>query len=336
MTKSNQKNHLKNGKLKYLYSADTTVSQYPILGSCVRALGKGWRVLAITSDDNHLTFQSLKDMLTSPNFLAIHYVRDFQPDTFARLETPDVVLINSSPNSHQDGDLVKRVRDSFAGKCHIVVGGYGCHSGDFDLISQFSQNKISTGGITAFTGYGQGKSISAYGLALLDVFSGNRVAIVQWFKEKEGTWRINEHYFSQTLRDPELVEFHPAGLGFYGSPDMDRVSGEKAYQQHKDKAYKGVELAMELIDSGDYSCVVLDELLDTVPAIAENVQHPLIELNAVISLLKHCRESDVQVIVTGRGISDALEPLIRTSYSITQIRHPYSEKGLLAVSGLDF
>jgi len=329
-----KRDKLKKRKKEYLYFADKETSIYPILGSFVRAIGKGWKLGAVSSGEDYETFQKLNKILKNAKQFNVHNFDDYNLKNIVK-DDFKLVLINSFSHLYQ----VKQIRDSVLGKAHSMVSGYDTiFPLDYDLISRFETEIVNDSGITTFTGNGKGKSTSAYGIAIEDIVSGGRVAIVQWFKEIKSakmTWRINEHYFPDKLIDPNIVTFYPTGLGFFGSPDLDRVEGEQAYQLHKDKAYRGVELASKLVDSGKYSSIVLDEFIDTIPEVSKNIENPLLDLDTVIDFLKYCRNTNTKIIVTGRRVINELKPVIGTSYTINEKRHPYSAKGTKAISGLD-
>ncbi len=325
----------KGQKLEYLYQSTDPSGLYALLGSLVRAVGKeGWRVGVVASAATYPTFVALQALLNTSDRLVI---KPTSEATFFSAAPPfDLVLIDAM---HETA-TVKSLRDSLIGQSHVMVAGNDPQSDDYDLITGFTQQQLHPQGVIAFTGTGKGKTSSALGLAAQAITQGQRVAIIQWFKERKSgklTWAINEHEFPAQLRDPDLIEFYPTGMGFYGSPDLDRVQGEQAYQQHRAKAWEGVDLAYAKLASGEYAVIVLDELVDTVAEIAQNIEYPLIDLADVQQLLATAQnQSKTRVVVTGRRVSDHWAAYVRESHVLTELRHPWSSKGKGAVSGLDF
>lgn len=339
MTKESQANEpgqtreiIKRDYLEYLYQTPPALTIYPLLGSLVRALGKEWVVDVFPSRASIETFRNLRSKLKDPSQLLIerstHLTRG--------IPRADLVLVE---NLSRRGK-VKYIRDAFIGFSHIMVSGYNKDQADYNLISRFSQKELNLQGVTVFTGPGKGKSTSAFGIGAKAVANGEKAAVVQWFKEPKGTrgtWSINEHYFPDQLQDPSLLEFYPTGVGFYGSPNWDRITGEEAYQQHKLKAENGVDLARQLIASRRYNVIVLDELVDTLAEVSQNIPRSLLDLNTVRALLSLTRQyPEVQVVVTGRRVTQEWSDLVKSSIAVDEIRHPWSQRGKPAVSGLDF
>ena len=95
----------------------------------------------------------------------------------------------------------------------------------------------------------------------------------------------------------------------------------------KEPARRAFEHAENIIKSGKYHLVILDEINC---ALAKN----LIDINAVINLLNE-KPSDVEVILTGRNAPQ--EIMDRADYvsEIKQIKHPW-EQGIGARRGIEY
>lgn len=326
----------KGRRVEYLYQTSPDFSVYPLLGSLIRALGKEWNVAVYPTIDNRGVFEDIRERLKDSSVIQIEPSLGTRRIQTKRTIPTDLVLIDSSHHPK----VIKRIRDALLGSSHVMVAGQDSSRADYDLISDFSYEHLNPTGVIAITGNGKGKSTSAFGIGVEAVARGEKVAIVQWFKEAKGprgTWSINEHYFPDTLHDQSLMEFYATGSGFYGSPNWDRIKGEEAYQQHKAKAQKGVELAKELIASRKYKVVVLDELVDTLAEVSRNIPQSLLTVATVRELLAFATAfPETRLVVTGRRVTTEWEDLIKDSYVINEIRHPWSSKGKFAISGLDF
>ncbi len=117
------------------------------------------------------------------------------------------------------------------------------------------------------TGDGKGKTTAALGTALRHAGYGRKVLIIQFIK---GTWHYGELESLKRLPEITLVR---AGAGFYKILD-DHFPEEV----HKRAAAEGLALAREAVASGEYSLVVLDEIIY---AIGEG----LLALGDVVELL---------------------------------------------------
>lgn len=330
-----ERERAKKHKLEYLYQAGPGVALYPLLGSCLRALGKGWTVQVLST--HHLSpFSALQNLLKDPEKLLLENLADESVPASLEETKANLVLIDAVDSPH----TIKALRDRLLGKAHLMVGGDDPLPDDYDLISRFLSQDLQKQGVLSFTGPGKGKSSSAFGVALQAAVQGERAAIVQWFKEPKGprgTWSINEHYFPEELRDPTRVEFYPTGAGFFGSANLDRVQGPEAYAYHRNAALQGATLATELIASGQYRVVVLDELVDTLSDISQNIPQSLLDEKVIRDLLSlSLNHPAVKVVVTGRRVTPHWADLIQRSYVIEEIRHPWSSRGKAAISGLDF
>ena len=164
------------------------------------------------------------------------------------------------------------------------------------------------------TGDGKGKTTAAFGTALRALGWGQRVGIVQFIK---GKWKTGERAFFNRFDD--LLDYHVMGEGFTWET-QDRERDIAAARAAWDKA-------VEMMGSGDYDLVVLDELNIV-------LGHDYLPVDEVVESLgqRHRRTS---VIVTGRG---APPPLIQAADLVTEMqkqKHPF-DAGIKALRGVDF
>jgi cob(I)alamin adenosyltransferase len=163
------------------------------------------------------------------------------------------------------------------------------------------------------TGDGKGKSTAAFGTMIRAVARGWQVSVIQFLKS--GDWKVGEEKIGRDLG----VDWWAIGDGFtWDSTDM---SESQAIAQ---EAWR---FAAEVIRSGDYDLVILDEI--TYP-----MNWGWIDSAEVIETIR-TRPEKVNVIVTGR---DAPEPLIDLADTVTEmakVKHAY-DQGVMARRGLDF
>jgi cob(I)alamin adenosyltransferase len=166
------------------------------------------------------------------------------------------------------------------------------------------------------TGDGKGKTTAALGTALRHAGYGRQVLILQFIK---GTWKYGE---LESLKLLPQITLERVGRGFYKILD-DRYPEEV----HKQAAAEGLLRARQAVSSGEWSLVVLDEILY---AIGEG----LLAESDVLEMLRGRRE-DVSVILTGRGASQALIDMADTVTEMREIKHPF-QQGYLALRGIDY
>jgi ATP:corrinoid adenosyltransferase len=342
--------------MQYLYKCkEFPVSRYPLFGSCVRALGKGWNIKVNTYfHTRYLQPKVVTSVQLSNEWREFKTLLNEEASTRLDIDTarnqtfqnnPDIILAESS-----DIDFLHSLRNHCTtNKVHMMASADDNDS-SYDLISQFEiSNQPGNKGVSSFTGNGKGKTTSALGLSILSMIESQQrgkvkpVSVIQWFKEKKAgrlTWSINEHFFPACLKNPSLFDFHCTGLGFFGTAHLDRVKGDNAYELHRGKSYEGINLAYEKIKSGEYSAIMLDEVIDTSKEIAANIPQSLVDLIDLQKLLQFSvdkgAENNTQILVTGRRETADWSNTIKLGVKINEVKHPWSSKGTYAVSGLDF
>ena len=167
--------------------------------------------------------------------------------------------------------------------------------------------------VLVHTGDGKGKSSSAFGVIARTLGWGQKVAVVQFIK---GKWKTGEKQFF--ARFPDLVDWHIMGDGFtWDTQDKERDI---------EAAEKALAKAGELIASGDYALIVLDEI-----NIA--LRYDYLTPQAVIDALE--RRGDTRVILTGRDAKPELIDYADTVTEMTETKHAY-HAGIRAQQGIDF
>ena len=176
------------------------------------------------------------------------------------------------------------------------------------------KKRVSKGLLLINTGNGKGKSTAAFGVMLRAWGRGLKVIVVQYIKHENAM-------FGEQLAAKRLgIEMIPSGKGF--------TWNSKNLNEDAALAQNGWRISRELISSGDYDIVILDEF--TYP-----IKYGWIELKEVVDFLLN-RPENVNVIITGR---DAQPQLIKISDSVTnmdEIKHPYNDQGILAQKGIDY
>lgn len=163
------------------------------------------------------------------------------------------------------------------------------------------------------TGDGKGKSTAAFGTAIRAVARGWRVGIVQFLKS--GDWSVGEEKIGREVG----IDWWAMGDGFtWDSDDM---------EESEAIAQSAWEHARNLIRSGDYRLIVLDEV--TYP-----INWGWIDVGAVIETIES-RPENLNLIITGR---DAPERLVEIAHTVTEMRnvkHAF-DSGIMAMRGIDY
>ena len=173
---------------------------------------------------------------------------------------------------------------------------------------------IEKGLLIVHTGKGKGKSTAAIGLVVRAIGNGMRIGIVQFVK---GVWETGERLVLEAF--PDQVVIKAMGEGFsWDTQDRKRdiLAAKKAWTTSK-----------EMITSGEYDLVILDEL--NIPLRYENL-----DIKDVVATLT-ARPKMLHVVVTGRNAKDELLDAADLVTEMTMIKHPF-RSGIKAQKGIEF
>ncbi|MDZ4167986.1 MAG: cob(I)yrinic acid a,c-diamide adenosyltransferase [Coriobacteriia bacterium] len=168
--------------------------------------------------------------------------------------------------------------------------------------------------VHVYTGDGKGKTTAAVGLAVRAAGAGMRVAFVQFVK---GGARSSELGALERLGvRVERPAERSTGLLGPGLTGEDYSAAAEAWK-----------IAREIIGSGGYDLVVLDE-------IDVAVAYGLVsEADLLVALTS--RPTEVEIVCTGRGASEALIAFADLVTEMVMRKHPY-EHGIPARRGIEF
>lgn len=164
------------------------------------------------------------------------------------------------------------------------------------------------------TGNGKGKSTAAFGMAVRMLGHDQRIGVVQFIK---GALHTSERDF---LGNHPQCDFVTMGDGYTWNTqnrDADIATARQGWQT-----------ACEMIESGNYRMVILDEL-NTV------LKYEYLPLDEVLGVL--CSRGPMQhVVVTGRHAPDELIEAADLVTEMRLVKHPYREQGVKAQQGVEF
>ena len=163
----------------------------------------------------------------------------------------------------------------------------------------------SKGMIQVYTGTGKGKTTAALGLAMRALGHGLKVYIIQFMK---GNIRYGELETARRL-SPNVVIKQMGRETFVNRDNPDKIDIELAQ--------KAFELAKEVITSGEYDIVVLDE-------INVAVDYGLISLETLLDLLE-TRPPHIELILTGRNARKEVIERADLVTEMVEVKHYYGE-----------
>jgi len=174
--------------------------------------------------------------------------------------------------------------------------------------------KLEKGLVQVYTGNGKGKTSAAFGLALRAIGRGLKVYIIQFIK---GGFDYGELYIVDKLPNLKLKAF---GRGKF-------VTEKPPGKEDVELAEEALALAEEVVKSGEYDVVVLDEV-----NVALNLR--LISLEKVLELMKN-KPKHVELILTGRYAADEIIEAADLVTEMKEVKHPYN-KGFQARKGIEY
>ena len=167
--------------------------------------------------------------------------------------------------------------------------------------------------VLVHTGKGKGKSSSAFGVLIRALGWKQTCGVVQFIK---GKWITGERrYFEETGG----VTWFSMGEGFtWNTQDRDRdiAAATAAFAK-----------AREMMESGDYDLIVLDEI-----NIA--LRYEYLTVDAVLEGLK-ARSDRTSVVLTGRDAKPEICEYADLVTEMTEVKHPF-KAGIKAQRGVDF
>lgn len=163
------------------------------------------------------------------------------------------------------------------------------------------------------TGPGKGKSSAAFGVMGRAWARGWKVGVVQFVKSDK--WQVGERKLAAHLG----IDWHTLGDGFtWESEDLDATEtrGRHAWQ-----------VASQMIASGDYDMVILDEMTYI-------VKYGWVPVADVVAVLAS-RPQRTNVIVTGRNAPAEVVALADTVTEMVKVKHAF-DQDIRARKGIEY
>jgi len=168
------------------------------------------------------------------------------------------------------------------------------------------------GYVHVYTGNGKGKTTAALGVALRTLLSGKRVYFAQFIKGSDTSELLLTNYF-----DEFTIVQYGSGRFVATRPEAQDILAARA----------GLENCREILSSGMYDLVVLDEV-----NIA--VYYGFLTVDEVIDALEK-RAPQVEVICTGRNAHPALVDHADLVTEMVKVKHYFTE-GVRGRKGIEF
>ncbi len=171
--------------------------------------------------------------------------------------------------------------------------------------------------VIVYTGNGKGKTTAALGMCIRAAGYKKKIKILQFVK---GSWKYGELKGIELLS--EFVEMEQVGEGFVGI-----VDDNKEFSVHQEAARRGLAQAREIMHSGKYDIVILDELNIAIDL-------GLIPLSEAIELIVN-KPALLHLVITGRSAKPEIIEVADLVTEMREIKHPF-QKGILAQRAIDW
>lgn len=167
------------------------------------------------------------------------------------------------------------------------------------------------GKVHVYTGKGKGKTTSALGLAIRAVGANLNVFIGQFAKGRK-------YSELKSLKDIENIDVEQFGQNYF-------IKG-KPTEKDINSAKKGFEKIKNILKSGKYEVVILDEA---------NIAtyYELFSVEELIQIIDN-RARNVEVIITGRMADQKIIEFADLVTEMKEIKH-YYQKGITAREGIE-
>jgi cob(I)alamin adenosyltransferase len=173
---------------------------------------------------------------------------------------------------------------------------------------------MKRGYIQVYTGKGKGKTTAALGQAVRSAGAGLRTCIIQLMKE----YPYSELVGLKPLAGAITIEQYGGDAFVY--------KGEPPSEEERAKAARALERAVEVMESGEYDVVVLDE-------VCAAIYFELITTADVLAVLDW-KPDEVELVLTGRYCPDEV---IRRADLVTEMKNVkhYWQDGVRARKGIE-
>jgi cob(I)alamin adenosyltransferase len=176
-------------------------------------------------------------------------------------------------------------------------------------------SKLDKGLVQVYTGNGKGKTTAALGLAIRAVGHGFRVYIIQFMKGSDDYGELKGlHRLSPEC---QLENYGGKRWVHKGSPEEDHfIEAKKAFRR-----------AQEVVLSGEWDIVILDEIVNA-------LWFELLPEHEVLDLL-NIKPPHVELVLTGRNASSQLIEKADLVTEMVPIKHPF-DQGTSARKGIEY
>ncbi len=194
---------------------------------------------------------------------------------------------------------------------------------------------MKLGLVQVYTGDGKGKTTCSLGLSLRAIGQGYKIYMIQFLKSGDTgeLFSIKKYLPNMTIVQfgkEAVVDKQLKMFEFDGQGELNGAGGRYKFlpdAEEKEPARRALEHAANVISSGEYDIVILDE--------ANCAMHKgLIETEEVLKMINE-KPEHVEIILTGRNAPHQIIERADLVSEIMMRKHPW-EKGINARRGIEY
>jgi len=174
---------------------------------------------------------------------------------------------------------------------------------------------MEKGLIEVYTGDGKGKTTAVIGLACRAIGHNLKVCYIYFHKNPE-RWGYGEFKILKKI-----------GVDVFGfakeHPHFDKVEKEKL----REECLKGIEFIKKIYEEKKYDVIICDEILIS-------LRDGFLEEEEIIKIMEE-KPENVELVLTGRYITEKIIEKADLVSEIKKIKHPY-DKGIKSRKGIEF
>lgn len=176
--------------------------------------------------------------------------------------------------------------------------------------------KLERGLVHVYTGDGKGKTTAALGVSLRALGWGLRVCVVQFIKGylDTGEMKIAERFPGQYV------------IKQFATDPICYIDETKA-KQRREECEVAMRYAEEVVGSGEFDVVVLDEINNA-------MAYKLVDIERALALIRE-KPEHVELVLTGRRAPKEIIDAADYATEMTPIKHPF-DKDIPARAGIDY
>lgn len=172
------------------------------------------------------------------------------------------------------------------------------------------------GFVQVYTGDGKGKSTAAIGQAVRAAGHGLKVGVVCFFKDP------------QVFGDGEFEPLRRLGIDvFFFARKHPHFHNDLSGEEVRQECLKGMKFVEGLFADGTWDMLVLDEL-------NIGLRDGFLDEAEVLELLRRKPEG-LEVVLTGRGVTDGVKERADLVSEVKKVKHPY-DRGVSEREGIEY